>query len=398
MNKSKFNFIFIILISTINLSSSKRFLQYYDNNYNNYDNYYGYNNKNKTKNDTTTSAAEDPGSYLLGWFFIFFFMGLYIICSMKKYPSIADRTDDVWKFMFFANNGILVAATVNIFNIKNLLIDSSPLGLTSLVFIIGSIYYIIKMCKDCNKSYFFAYFEGCNKLGELFMIPCFVWSLVGLTDPCCKSEGYTVTYYSDGHTESTECCHYTWNLFIFLVKRLATIFSIFSYYIFLAFFSIFWFIIKGFQTLIFKCCKNKDKKETDIPRSQHEPKPDKQNDQNKTGIDMQPYYGNFGNQVIINNQNNINNQISEKKIGNNEQNLNQVSDEYRLSNIKQNNNINNEINNSNELPEKSEVEINKPNQNINANNINNEQNKKEEGNNERNDITRNNNLDAGPIP
>ena len=127
----------IILITHINSSFcsqiQKRFLQYDD--YNN-----DYNNDYNTSNTTSTSFAEDPGSYLLAWFFIFFFMGLYIICNMKKYPSVANRTDDVWKFMFFANNGILVASGVNVFNIKNILLGSSPFGLSSIVFLIGCFY------------------------------------------------------------------------------------------------------------------------------------------------------------------------------------------------------------------------------------------------------------------
>ena len=62
---------------------------------------------------------------------------------MGRYPEISERTDDVYKFMFFANNGILVAASVNIFDIKNLIIDSSPFAISALVFIIGCIYYIV---------------------------------------------------------------------------------------------------------------------------------------------------------------------------------------------------------------------------------------------------------------
>jgi hypothetical protein len=104
---------FIILISfSSSKINQKRFLQLTEEN--DLDN-----NANKTSNETDTSNfTEEPGTYLLSWFVIFFFMGLYIVCSMKKYPSIAHRTDDVWKFMFFANNGILVAASVTIFKPK----------------------------------------------------------------------------------------------------------------------------------------------------------------------------------------------------------------------------------------------------------------------------------------
>ena len=78
-----FSFYFI---SQITLTSPnkipQRFLQDYsdpdfeDNSYNN------------TTNGTSTSITEDPGSYLLAWFVIFFFIGLYMVCSMKKYPIL----------------------------------------------------------------------------------------------------------------------------------------------------------------------------------------------------------------------------------------------------------------------------------------------------------------------
>ena len=159
------------------------------------------------ENSDSTSISEDPGSYLLAWFVIFFFIGLYIICTMKRYPEISNRTDDVYKFMFFANNGILVAASVNIFDIKNLIIDSSPFALSALVFIIGCICYISKYCQKCSIQ-FGTYYFSCDYLGELYKIPCFVWSIKSLSDPCCRSNSYTVYYYSDGHTESNECCHH----------------------------------------------------------------------------------------------------------------------------------------------------------------------------------------------
>ena len=226
-NKSLF--ISIYFISLITLTSPnkipQRFLQDYsdpdieDNTYNN------------TTNGTSTSITEDPGSYLLAWFVIFFFIGLYMVCSMKNYPQTRNRTDEVWKFMFFANNGILVASSVNVFNIKNLIIDSSPFALSTIVFIIGCIYYIAKYCQTCSMEFAFKYFQ-CDYLGELYKIPCFVWSLIGLTDPCCRSNTYTVTIYADGHTESNECCMRMWNCFIYVIKRLALISRLFLFIFF----------------------------------------------------------------------------------------------------------------------------------------------------------------------
>jgi hypothetical protein len=175
-------------------------LDYYD-----YDDTNNYNEQKKETNETKTNFEEDPGTFLLAWFFIFFFMGLYIICVMKKYEETAKRTDDVWKFMFFANNGILVASFLNFLSFKNIFMDSSPFALSFIVFCIGCVYYLCKFSKNCNNRYAFEYFQY-DKIREFFNLPCFILSLIGLTDPCCRSESYTVTTYADGHVESTECC------------------------------------------------------------------------------------------------------------------------------------------------------------------------------------------------
>ncbi len=69
---------------------------------------------NDTTNETIeenneTTVSEEPGTFLLAWFLIFLFIGLYIICTLKRYPEITARTDDIYRFMFLANNGISVA-------------------------------------------------------------------------------------------------------------------------------------------------------------------------------------------------------------------------------------------------------------------------------------------------
>ena len=71
-----------------------------------------------------------------------------------------------------------------------------------------------------------------------------------LTDPCCRNNSDVVYYYADGHTESNECCYQMWNSIIYLIKRLALIFSILSYYIFLLFYLFFWLIAKLFSFYI----------------------------------------------------------------------------------------------------------------------------------------------------
>ena len=331
LNKSIFiSFYFISLITLTSPNKiPQRFLQDYsdpdfeDNSYNN------------TTNETSTSITEDPGSYLLAWFVIFFFIGLYMVCSMKKYPSISHRTDEVWKFMFFANNGILVASSVNVFNIKNLIIDSSPFALSTIVFIIGCIYYIAKYCQTCSMEFAFKYFQ-CDYLGELYKIPCFVWSLIGLTDPCCRSNTYTVTIYADGHTESNECCVRMWNCFIFVVKRIALIFSIASFYIFLLFYFIFWLIAKSIYLLVLKY------------KTEKEENPEIQNQQpqvnTRNAININDIYI-YGSQDEINNNNGIGQQPGVQTVTINQNN--NYNNTYRNQNVNNGNNNNYDTNGNN---------------------------------------------------
>ena len=265
-------YITIIFNTLINLSSA-------NDNYNNIDT----NNNdqyNTTKNETdSTDIMSDPGSYLLTWFFIFFFMGLYIICVMKQIPKYRNRTDDVWKFMFFANNGILVASSVNVFNIHNLIIDSSPFALSSIIFIIGCIYYICKYCKICSMECAEMYFQ-CGKISELAKIPGLIWNLVSLTKNCCicDTSTYTVYYYADGHTEDDRGWKFLWNCIICVIKKLATIFSIISFYIFLIFYIFYWLIANLIFSLV-KASKNRTEQSQE-PQPQPEINPNYGQEQN----------------------------------------------------------------------------------------------------------------------
>ena len=363
-----FSFYFISQIALTSPNKiPQRFLQDYsdpdlvDNSYNN------------TTNGTSTSITEDPGSYLLAWFVIFFFIGLYMVCSMKNYPQTRNRTDEVWKFMFFANNGILVASSVNVFNIKNLIIDSSPFALSTIVFIIGCIYYIAKYCQTCSMEFAYKYFQ-CDYLGELYKIPCFVWSLIGLTDPCCTSNTYTVTIYADGHTESNECCVRMWNCFIYVIKRLALIFSIVSFYIFLLFYLIFWLIAKSIYLLVLKY---KTEKEENPEIQNQQPQVNTRNainindiyiygsqdeiNNNHNGIGQQP-----GVQTVTINQNNNNNNTNRNQNVNNDNNNNY---DTNGNNTHNNNNKKNKNNNNN-----NKLYINTHPKNNNDNNNNNRTN------------------------
>jgi hypothetical protein len=92
---------------------------------------YNYTNKNNTYNSTknqTLSFKECPGAYLLLWFIIFFIIGLYLICEMKKFEQTKNRIGDVWFYLYLSNLGILEAAGVNFLNLNNVAVDSSPFG------------------------------------------------------------------------------------------------------------------------------------------------------------------------------------------------------------------------------------------------------------------------------
>ena len=404
----RISYITLIFIIVIDLSSSQ-------NNYGEKSNReYTY---ESTNNNTSTSYVKDPASYLIGWFCIFIFMALYIICKMKKIPQFENKTDDVWKFLFFANNGIFIAAGINAFNIRFLYLDASPLALSGIVFLYGCIHYLIKYIKFCNKQNAYIYFS-CDKLNELFGLPCSICLLIGLTDPCCKITTYTVTVYSDGHTESTECWVRIINFITCLIKKLATFFSIVSYYIFFLFYLIFWLIGK----FIFSTCINKCGNE---PNPQTEPQPQIQV---QTGMppvndiiinqNIDPNNGNqFMNYNIpsekrefYNNNNNINEYefreertISHKDVQSNNDNLDN-------KNIQQNNNINgnpnNQNKNNNDISNEVNIQSNEPLPNKSkdekvggmVNQNNNRNNEVKVNNNPQNNEMNNNNIGQPPAP
>ena len=415
--KSNFNKLLILIILIPSSSSDitqSTFLHFTDDNYLE-------NDTNITSNETSTlkSYTEDPGSYLLAWFAIFFFMGLYIVSVMGKYKEIADRTDDVWKFMFFANNGILVASGINIFNIKNLIIDSSPFGLSALVCLIGCGYYIYKFCQTCNMKMASLYFD-CGKTSELFNIPCFIFSLISLTDPCCRSNSYTITYYSDGSEESTFCCHCMWNCIIYVIKRFAIFFSIISYYIFLIFYLLFWLIAK----LIFLCIyeitgettendnngNNNDINNKDINNNNNNDNDNNHNKENSREVILQNGHTNH---IIINQHININSmQKINNQSSNNKKYFNNLSTPKMQ--INKTNKYDNNIKNNNDETQRrhslpSEGEIHKPtpngykqNNDLDKNNINNyiDNNDKEKNdiNSFQSEESKNSNMEEAPAP
>lgn len=378
-----------------------------------YDDESNYNNEAETeKSERDKRLEEDPGTFLLAWFFIFFFMGLYIICILKRFPAFEEKIYEIWKFMFFANNGILVASFVNMFSFKNLFMDSSPFVLSLIGCGIGIVYYICKLSKNCSKRYAYEYFQY-EKIKELFNLPCIIFELIKLTDPCCMASP-TLTVNVFGYVESDICYVCVWNFFMFILKKLAVVFSMLSYYIFLIFYLIFWFIGKGILAWCFKC-KNVTVEDIypDVPKPEDKTNPDL--GQNK------------GIQVIINQNNDIiigipnnNSQISEKNFNNNNPNFdmnmqnmqnqnplpNQIVNNGEMSEQNRfNNNAQNfAMNPSSELPDKAQLEeaINRQNQNIgqsaqNDNNFNQAQMQQNNMGEMKNNFKSDNNMGPGPI-
>ena len=378
-----------------------------------YDDESNYNNEAETeKSERDKRLEEDPGTFLLAWFFIFFFMGLYIICILKRFPAFEEKIYEIWKFMFFANNGILVASFVNMFSFKNLFMDSSPFVLSLIGCGIGIVYYICKFSKNCSKRYAYEYFQY-EKIKELFNLPCIIFELIKLTDPCCMASP-TLTVNVFGYVESDICYVCVWNFFMFILKKLAVVFSMLSYYIFLIFYLIFWFIGKGILAWCFKC-KNVIVEDIypDVPKPE-----------DKTNPDLGK---NKGIQVIINQNNDIiigipnnNSQISEKNFNNNNPNFdmnmqnmqnqnpppNQIVNNGEMSEQNRfNNNAQNfAMNPSSELPDKAQLEeaINRQNQNIgqsaqNDNNFNQAQMQQNNMGEMKNNFKSDNNMGPGPI-
>ena len=106
------------------------------------------NNIGTKKNDDKTKIEEEPGIYLISFFVVFFFIGVYMICKMKDFEETKNRTDDVWKFLFFANNGALLGSIIDIMISNDTVLDYTPFVLCAIGFVIGSILYLIQYIKE----------------------------------------------------------------------------------------------------------------------------------------------------------------------------------------------------------------------------------------------------------
>ena len=142
-----------------------------------------------------------------------------------------------------ANNGTLIANGINILNIFDPnsdvlgeILNYGPCAATCIIFVIGS---CILLCRlKCSIDFFESFFQF-STFSYLFNLIRFMWSLLGLTDPCCRINTIIVTTYADGHQEDNSCCVCMWNTFIFLLKRMSFFLSVIAFLIFLIFYFFF---------------------------------------------------------------------------------------------------------------------------------------------------------------
>ena len=225
--------------------------------YYNNDPYY---NSGSGSYSTTTSSSNDdsldPIAVIVVILYAFFLvLSLYIGCQLKKLQGSDEVYYNVLKYIYMANNGYLFVSLIDS-AMKASGMSIATLGISIVICVIGSIIYLVKFCKAIFSNFFERYF-GCEMLTSWFKLPCsYIWDFVSLTDPCCRSDTYTVYYYSDGTTSDDKCLVQSCNTFCYLVKRLSLILSTLVYYMFLLMLTVVWGFIKILYEIFknVKCC------------------------------------------------------------------------------------------------------------------------------------------------
>ena len=303
-------------------------------------------NLNNTSNRTRGNSSEDdPYMYFLASYVLFIFLGLYFIALLKRTndEQLINKTNDVWFFLFFANNGALL---MSLFSLA-IIIDKFGISIISLSIAIsfaGTLIYIFKMKdKRCVDSCFK---EG--TISEMFNIPCFIIKLVYYTFDCCKCNYVVITttyrdYYGNRWSEDNYCLVIValiWNIMMMLMKIMITFYTIISYYIFLLLFSLVLIITKSIYFSFHKKEENIGNAGVDNPNPMN----------NNVNIASS---GNPANIYQNNNDKNLNENIHNNYIneGNNDnQNNNNNNNGYinvNDQNIHTNNNLMNGEDNSN---------------------------------------------------
>jgi len=292
-------------------------------------------------NNTTnyTIADEDEGVvvvasyifFLTIGFIIFCFMAVYILIRLSKFPDyIRERRYDLYAFIYFGNNGNLI---INIFHTLYLVkydlfiyYDFIPLGLTSLIYIIGGLYFIVNLIKsNCIQEQFFSW----EHLSSITKLPCFVWDLIPLDDYCCMCTT-NETDDEDGHIKNNICV-YLWNLFFKFLKFNTYLYCVISFYIFYIVFIINWLIIKLIYQIVLIFIKNEDnisQNEDNISQNE-ENKPEVENEENKSKIENEENKSKVENEE---NKSKVENEENKSKVEN-EENKSKVENEENKSKV-----------------------------------------------------------------
>ena len=231
-------------------------------------------------------------------------MSLYMMIMMKVISEKAESvTLQVLKFMYMSNNGYFIASLITIpLTNNNIIIPITVIS--SLVLLVGTIIFIVKYIKVIIVGFFDNYF-GCEIIKFWFGLPfVYVWPFIELTDPCCYSNTYTVTVYSDGTVTDNKCFVICMNRTIWCIKRFAFIFSTLLYYFFLFMLLIVWLIIKLILVIIEKisdsCCKKTENN------------PNQENQQNQENINN-IQFGGINENYQTNTNVNVNSNLKKRK-------------------------------------------------------------------------------------
>ena len=217
----------------------------------------------------------DLGTELTAGLIIFCLTAIYIISRLNHFPEyIRERKYDLYVFLYFANNGTLIASGINIINIFDpksdvlyQILNYTPLFFTSLIYIIGGILIIVhKVKSNCDPEVFFSFDHLC----EIAKLPCFVRDLIPLSDDCCMCYSYT------GNDACLVCI---WNSFIKFYKFISYVYSSISFYFFFIVFLIGWMIAKIIYLIVccLSCKRNENNIQTNEPQVHSETQSGNQN-------------------------------------------------------------------------------------------------------------------------
>ena len=163
-------------------------------------------------NRTTEQDSEDSTdiSIIINFSYpVFIILTFLLLCALCIYEEEKELVNGILFFIYLTNNGyILVSLSIKYYSHQDeiafyfLLVELVILG-------IGTIACLIKFCKIFCKNPLLIF--SCNAIWFLLSLPCkYIWSVLGITDPCFEQDSYTVYTYSDGYMESDYCCVCVW--------------------------------------------------------------------------------------------------------------------------------------------------------------------------------------------